>query len=123
MDLFLDIFVHHFFEWVVLGILGFMGWIAKKALELYKASEQHKKEKVERDCVEQAQMKLGLLALLRFRVEGLCDLIRHKGYMTMDEKLGLTDLYNAYKALGGNSRTHLIYEEVIGKYGVKNDDE
>ena len=62
----------------------------------------------------------GTLAMLRFRVNKLCSSIKEQGFMTIDEKLDLEDLYSAYARLGGNSRTHEMYEYTINNYKVQN---
>lgn len=69
---------------------------------------------------EQELMKFGMLAILRFRVNRLCSVIKEQGFMTIDEKIDLDDLYTAYETLGGNSRTHELYEYTIKNYKIKN---
>lgn len=68
---------------------------------------------------EQALLKNGMLALLRFRINHLIRCIRENGCMTIDEKFDLKDLYEAYEGLGGNSRTHDLYDDTIKRYPVK----
>ena len=63
-------------------------------------------------------MQNGMLALLRFRVNRLCIHIKEQGFMTIDEKLDLEDLYKAYENLGGNSRTHEMYAYTMSTYKV-----
>ncbi|MFM1580738.1 hypothetical protein ABGF48_00790 [Helcococcus bovis] len=67
----------------------------------------------ERESEEQGLLKEGLLALLRFRVNRLANHIQDQRGITIDEKIDLDDLFTAYKSLGGNSRTELIYKEAI----------
>ena len=76
---------------------------------------------MENESEEQELLKQGVLALLRFRVNRMCMRIKEKSFMTLDEKLDLDDIYKAYELLGGNSRTHLIYEETIKRYEIKED--
>lgn len=124
MQLFKTVFINYSYQWIVGLFFTFLSFIAKKALDIYKKSIQDKKEAAEKELrikkeaavkesQEQTLMKEGLLALLRFRVNRICQLVKEKGYITIDQKLDLIDLYKAYESLGGNSRTHILYEETI----------
>ena len=84
--------------------------------EDYTRSSQEQKELVEKTEL----MQEGMLAMLRFRINRLCIVIKEQGFMTIDEKLDLEDLYSAYEKLGGNSRTHELYEYTIKNYKVHN---
>lgn len=129
MDNFIKVFTDYSYQWIIGVFFAFLSYIAKKFYTVYKQSVENQKkirekeiqaqkEMAEKESKEQALMKYGVLALLRFRVNRLCALIKEQKYMTIDQKLDLIDLYNAYEALGGNSRTHILYEEII-KYDVK----
>lgn len=84
--------------------------------EDYTRSSQEQKELVGKTEL----MQEGMLAILRFRVNRLCIVIKEQGFMTIDEKLDLEDLYSAYARLGGNSRTHEMYEYTVNNYKVQN---
>ena len=59
-----------------------------------------------------------LVSILRYRINQMLTGVQNRGYMYMDEKLDLADLFQAYTSLGGNSRTHDWYMEVIHMYKV-----
>ena len=84
-------------------------------LEDYRRSEKEQKEMA--NVIKTVQYSN--MVLLRYRVNRLCKVIQEKGYMTIDEKIDLDDLYSAYEAHGGNSRTHEMYEYTISKYEIK----
>lgn len=129
MDSFIKVFTSYSYQWIVGLFFAFLSYMARKFYNVYKVSVENnriakekeiqaQKEMAQKESKEQALMKYGVLALLRFRVNRLCALIKEQKYMTIDQKLDLIDLYKAYEALGGNSRTHILYEEII-KYDVK----
>lgn len=75
----------------------------------------------EQQSRDQELIKHGMLAILRSRVNRLCTVIKEQGFMTIDEKIDLEDLYSAYEALGGNSRTHELYEFTVKNFPVKHE--
>lgn len=103
----------------VTGVFTIGSWLLNKVIGVVKDHLQLKRELIETEMAEQDLLKQGVLALLRYRVNRLCVHIKNKGYMTVDEKLDLADIYKSYELLGGNSRTHLIYEETMKKYEIK----
>ena len=109
----------HLVAVIVTGVFTIGGWLLNKSIGVFKDHLRLKREAMEHESAEQDLIKQGVLALLRFRVNRLCVSIKNKGYMTIDEKLDLDDIYKSYELLGGNSRTHLIYEETVKKYQVK----
>lgn len=124
MEVFKTIFINYSYQWLVGAFFTFIGFLAKRALDTYKKSVeskraaaekalQLKKDQADKESKEQALMKEGMLAILRFRVNRICGVAKQQSYITMDQKMDLIDLYSAYSSLGGNSRTHLLYEETI----------
>lgn len=113
---------NHLVAVIVTGVFTIGGWLLNKAIGVFKDHLRLKREAMEHESAEQDLIKQGVLALLRFRVNRLCMAIKQKGYMTIDEKLDLDDIYKSYKLLGGNSRTHLIYEETMKNYKVKEEE-
>ena len=109
----------HLVAVIVTGVFTIGGWLMNKAIGVFKDHLRLKREAMEHESTEQDLIKQGVLALLRFRVNRLCVSIKNKGYMTIDEKLDLDDIYKSYELLGGNSRTHLIYEETLKKYELR----
>lgn len=112
----------HLVAVITTGLFTIGGWLMNKAIGVFKDHLRLKREALEHESAEQDLIKQGVLALLRFRVNRLCVLIKQKGYMTIDEKLDLVDIYKSYELLGGNSRTHLIYEETMKNYKVKEEE-
>lgn len=112
----------HLVAVIATGVFTIGGWLLNKAIGVLKDHLRLKREAMEHESTEQDLIKQGVLALLRFRVNRLCVAIKQKGYMTIDEKLDLIDIYKSYELLGGNSRTHLIYEDVMSKYDVKGEE-
>ena len=112
----------HLVAVIVTGVFTIGGWLLNKTIGVFKDHLRLKREAMENESTEQDLIKQGVLALLRFRVNRLCATIKKKGYMTIDEKLDLIDLYKSYEMLGGNSRTHLVYEDVMQKYEVKEEE-
>ena len=109
----------HLVAVITTGVFTIGGWLINKAIGVFKDHLRLKREAMEHESTEQNLIKQGVLALLRYRVNRLCVHIKNKGYMTVDEKLDLADIYKSYELLGGNSRTHLIYEETMKNYKVR----
>ncbi|MGX7077491.1 hypothetical protein [Globicatella sanguinis] len=110
---------NHLVAVITTGVFTIGGWLMNKAIGVFKDHLRLKREALEHESAEQDLIKQGVLALLRFRVNRLCVAIKQKGYMTIDEKLDLADIYKSYELLGGNSRTHLIYEETMKNYELR----
>lgn len=110
---------NHLVAVITTGVFTIGGWLMNKAIGVFKDHLRLKREALEHESAEQDLIKQGVLALLRFRVNRLCVAIKNKGYMTIDEKLDLVDIYKSYELLGGNSRTHLIYEETMKNYELR----
>ncbi|MGY4105143.1 hypothetical protein ACWOA0_05915 [Ignavigranum ruoffiae] len=121
MELFKQMFTTHLFQTIIVGFFALGSWLANRAVNTYRQSVNNKRRQMENESEEQELLKQGVLALLRFRVNRMCTRIKEKSFMTLDEKLDLDDIYKAYELLGGNSRTHLIYEETIKRYEIKED--
>lgn len=119
MGAFIELLRTHTFEVIITGFFSILAWIARQGLMTYRKSVDSKEAQVQKESDEQLLIKQGMLALLRFRINRMCFKIKAQGYMTIDEKIDIQDLYTAYASLGGNSRTHLIYEEIMKKYEVK----
>lgn len=130
MNDFVKVFTNYSYQWIVGLFFAFLSYIAKKFYSTYKQSVENQrkireqqieaqKEAAKKESDEQELIKFGMLAILRFRVNRLCSVIKEQGFMTLDEKIDLDDLYTAYEKLGGNSRTHELYEYTIRNYSIK----
>ena len=131
MDNFIKVFTDYSYQWIIGVFFAFLSYIAKKFYTVYKQSVENQKkirekeieaqkEAAKRESEEQELIKFGMLAILRFRVNRLCSVIKEQGFITLDEKIDLDDLYLAYEKLGGNSRTHELYEYTVKNYEIKN---
>lgn len=119
MSDFIKVFTAYSYQWIVAAFFTFCGYMIKKFYKVYKKSITDKKEAMHKESQEQQMMKEGLLALLRFRVNRLATIIKDKGYMTSDESYDFQDLYKAYEMLGGNSRTHMVYEDIMKRFEIR----
>lgn len=122
MEIITDVLIgiqDHLVAVITTGVFTIGGWLLNKSIGVLKDHLRLKREAMEHESTEQDLIKQGVLALLRFRVNRLCVSIKNKGYMTIDEKLDLDDIYKSYELLGGNSRTHLIYEETMKNYELR----
>lgn len=119
LELFKQAFTTYFIQTIVVGIFTLIATLGRQGLKYYKQSLAIKKEAMHKESEEQQMMKEGLLALLRFRVNRLATIIKDKGYMTSDESYDFQDLYKAYEMLGGNSRTHMVYEDIMKRFEIR----
>ena len=103
----------HMVELIGLGIVGFLTSTVKQVLVSYNSYLNAKKMALCAEANEQELIKQGLLSLLRFRINRLCYHIQEQGFITMDEKQDLDDMFKSYENLGGNGRTHMLYEETV----------
>lgn len=121
LELFKQAFTTYFIQTIVVGIFTLVATLGRQGLKYYKQSLALKRETLQKESEEQKRMKEGLLALLRFRINRLVTIIKVKGYMTSDESYDLQDLYKAYEALGGNSRTHMLYEDIMKRFKIRDE--
>lgn len=130
MEDFIKIFTNYSYQWIVGIFFSFIGYMARKFYKVYKQSVENQKkirekeieaqkEAAIRESEEQELIKFGMLAILRFRVNRLCSVIKEQGFMTIDEKIDLDDLYLAYEKLGGNSRTHELYDYTVKNFTIR----
>ncbi|MBK0348714.1 hypothetical protein JDW15_08805 [Aerococcaceae bacterium zg-ZJ1578] len=105
-------FIKHLIEVLVLGSFSFMGWAIRRLTKIYEKHLNEKREQVVKESEEQELLKQGVLAILRCEINKLCYEVRDRGYITVEEKRDLDDMMKAYTALGGNGRTHIMYEQI-----------
>ena len=114
----IQVIIKHFYQTIAVLLVAGIGWIMKKALSEFTKTQKAKRQQIENESKEQELIKQGMLALLRFRINRLIDCIIEDEKMTLNERLDLDDLYKAYESLGGNSRTHQRYADIIELYPV-----
>lgn len=118
MEIFRRLFIEHSATWVLGLFFGAMTYLVNKLVNSLIETQKKKRDAIAVESKEQEQIKNGLLALLRFRVNRIAKGIKLKGYMTEDERFDLIDIFSAYEALGGNGKTKIIYDYVMDKYDV-----
>ena len=129
MQLFIELFTKHLFTTLITLIFAGIGWILKLVANEYIKTQKFKRDQLEsekklnddrrkKEEAEQELLKQGMLALLRFRINKLIDVIYEKEKITLNEKLDLDDLYQAYESLGGNSRTHQKYVDCMERFQI-----
>lgn len=66
-------------------------------------------QRVQKEIVEQAQIKHGILAILHDRLYLACHYHIKEGYITTSQLSNLEHLYNGYHTLGGNGTGTELY--------------
>lgn len=115
-----QMFIEHFYKFIITGFFTIITLLLRSLFKSYKKSIELRQEALEYERIEQGLLKEGILSLLRYRINRLCIHIASQGYMTIDEKNDLVDLFKAYSKLGGNSRTAIMYDNVMDTFDVKN---
>lgn len=119
---------------IFLGVIALLKIIKAWLKDFEKKIEESYKEKVEdkslHDSIREIKKRLdalganadGTLALLRFRLKEEISLALSRGYTTVAEYEVISEMYAAYKALGGNHTIkHMFedYEELETRKGEK----
>lgn len=119
---------------IFLGVIALLKIIKAWLKEFEKKIEESYKEKVEdkslHASIREIEKRLdalganatGTLALLRFRLKEEISLALSRGYTTVAEYEVISEMYAAYKALGGNHTIkHMFedYEELETRKGEK----
>lgn len=118
MEAFRTVFADHAVTWIVGLFFTAMTYLVNTAVRSIMKTQRLKQEAIKAESKEQDDIKNGLLALLRFRINRLCDAIKRNGYMTTDERYDLLDIFQAYKKLGGNGKTKMLVEYTLEKYQI-----
>lgn len=118
MDALKEVFTDHAVTWIVGLFFSAMTYLVNNAVRAIVHTQKLKQEAIQAESMEQSEIKNGLIALLRFRVNRLCDSIKRNGYMTTDERYDLVDIFKAYQKLGGNGKTKMLVEYTLEKYQI-----
>lgn len=59
----------------------------------------------------------------RYRIRQLCHAYLARGYMSFEEYSQLQEMYNIYKAIGGNGQTKELYEKTVDTVEIKTETE
>lgn len=118
MEAFEAIFVDHAMTWVIGLFFTCITFLLNKLVNAVVHTQEKRREVIQAESEEQEKMKIGLLALLRFRINRLCTHIKRQGCMTSDERYNLVDIFTAYESLGGNGKTKIVYDYVMEKYDI-----
>lgn len=121
MNEFEQIFLDHAQTWLLGLFFGAMTFLVNKAVKAIIETQHKKRALMIQESEEQSNIKNGLLALLRYRINRLCNAIKRRGSMTSQEAFDLKDIYSAYTILGGNGQTKILVEYIFEKYEI--DDE
>ena len=89
-------------DWLAIVTLAIQAGLLKFAYNIYKDYE--KKEK-NRDCA--------IRGLLRVEIINICHNAEKEGFLPIWALENLTDMYNTYKALGGNGAITGLYNKTI----------
>eukprot|EP01106_Pelomyxa_sp_JSP_P005394 TRINITY_DN18541_c0_g1_i1.p1 TRINITY_DN18541_c0_g1~~TRINITY_DN18541_c0_g1_i1.p1 ORF type:complete len:102 (-),score=0.53 TRINITY_DN18541_c0_g1_i1:34-339(-) len=98
-----------------------MTFLVNKAVKAIIETQHKKRELMMKDSEEQANIKNGVIALLRYRINRLCNTIKKRGSMTSQEAFDLKDIYSAYETLGGNGQTKILVEYIFEKHEINDD--
>lgn len=118
MNEFEQIFLDHAQTWLLGLFFGAMTFLVNKAVKAIIETQHKKRELMTKESEEQANIKNGLIALLRYRINRLCNTIKRRGAMTSQEAFDLKDIYSAYEILGGNGQTKILVEYIFEKYEI-----
>lgn len=121
MNEFEQIFIDHAQTWLLGLFFGAMTFLVNKAVKSITETQHKKRELMCKESEEQANIKNGLIALLRYRINRLCNTIKKRGSMTSQEAFDLKDIYSAYSILGGNGQTKILVEYIFDKYEMNDD--
>ena len=86
--------------------------IEVKLEPIYEELEELRRYIRETKDIEKSHMNL-IVASYRFRLIQLCKGFLNQGYMTMDQRTQLDELYTLYTGLGGNGQAKIYYEQCI----------
>ena len=89
MEEFFKVFTNYSYQWIVAIFFSFLSYMARKFYNVYKTSVENarltkekeiqaQREMSEKESAEQALIKFGMLAILRFRVNKICNAAKSK---------------------------------------------
>ena len=115
----LEMFKDQAILWILGLFFGALTYMVNKVTKAVLETQKTKREQVEKESEEQGQLKDGVMALLRFRINRLMTVIQEQGYILEDERYDLEEMYNSYISLGWNGKTKLKYDFIIEKYEIR----
>ena len=95
---------------LVIGILG--AGIGSGIMMIFHAMLQRKWQKEDRSADKMDAQTEALKVIMRDRVNYLGKTYVKRGYISLDEKDTLKEMFKAYKGLGGNGHLDTIMDEV-----------
>lgn len=98
----------YWIEWLFGVVIAAMSFIVKKL------SSSIKREKEENKALRD-----GIRALLKVSIEKECERCQRDGWCGSVKRSTITDMYNSYKALGGNSGTTSIVNQTLALPAVE----
>lgn len=121
MEIFRRLFIEHAQTWLLGLFFGAMTFLVNKAVKAIIETQHKKRELMSKESEEQSNIKNGLIALLRYRINRLCNTIKRRGSMTSQEAFDLKDIYSAYESLSGNGQTKILVEYIFDKFEINDD--
>lgn len=118
MDQLKVIFADHAITWIVGLFFSAMTYLVNNAVKSIIKTQKLKQSAIQAESLEQTQIKEGLLALLRFRIGRLCDVVKQRGSITADERYDLSYMFHTYESLGGNGKTKMMVDFLLEKYDI-----
>ena len=114
-----ELFKNEAMMWITGLFFTALTYMINRASKAVIETQKAKREQIKVESEEQNLIKDGLMALLRFRINRLMEHVQEQGYILEDERYDLQEMYKSYLALGGNGKTKLKYDFVIGKYEIR----
>lgn len=71
-----------------------------------------------RERAEAQALRDGMRSLLKRQIEMDCEAAIKEGWCSVNRKNVISDMYSSYHALGGNSGTTQIYDQMMGLSSV-----
>lgn len=102
-------FSSNFYQWLFGGFFSFLTLIISLGYKRFLAHLKVKENTRVMESEEQKDIKDGVKALLKFRVNKLSTDVIEKEWASLDEREDLEDMFNSYKKLGGNGRAEKKY--------------
>ena len=87
--------------------------VLKYGLNWIKEYRLHEKLKAEQRISEKDSINSAICCLLRTEIISICHKTEKDQYLPVWQMENLTNMYNAYKALGGNGVAKKLYEKAI----------
>ena len=96
----------------IISLIAQLGFL-KYGFKWIREYRNREKEKSEQREAEQESMNSAICCLLRTEIISICHKSEKEGFLPVWAMENLTNMYNAYIALGGNGTARKLYEKAI----------